>query len=171
MKSLIHTGAICLLLFFLIADGSEVCAQTPGDQEYMVVNGSGGPQICIGRWVQSQDVAQPGSCEGQLVDMNQFAALSAGQSADRLSGILNILTAIDRKLAVNNDQVKELLKAAGNTRGTDEQHSRVNFLREQITKKFDELPGVMPANDQYKKQIADLKEAILKEVEKAYPER
>lgn len=143
----------------------------PGDEEYFVVNGSSGPQICIGRWVQSQDVALPGSCEGQLVDMNQFAALSAGQSADRLTQILNVLTAIDRKLAVNNDQIKELLKAAANARVQEEQHSRGNFLREQITKKFDELPREIPANDQYKKQIADLKEAILKEVEKAFPDR
>ena len=169
MKTFVYITSIWLLLFCII-DMSEVRAQMPGDEEYtVVVNGTGVPQICVGTWVPSKDVALPGSCEGKFVDMNQFAALAAGQSADRLYQVLNALTSIDQKLAVNNDQIKQLLEATISNRVSNEQLRQANFLRERITKRFDELPKEMPANGLHKEQITELKEDILKEVEKLYP--
>ncbi len=156
-------------LFFFIIDMSEVRAQMPGDEGYTVINGTGGPQICVGTWVPSKDVALPGSCEGNFVDMNQFAALAARQSADRLYQVLKALTSIDQKLAVNNDQIKQLIEATINNRVSNEQIRQGNFLRERITERFDELPKELLANGLHKEQITGLKEDILKEVEKLYP--
>lgn len=169
MKTFVCITAIWLLFF--IVDMSEVRAQMPGDEEYTVINGPGGPQICAGKWMPSKDVALPGSCEGQLADMNQFAALAARQSADRLYQVLMALTSIDQKLAVNNDQIKQLLEATINTQVANERLRQSNFLRERITKRFDELPKEMLDNGLYKEQITELKEDILKEVEKLYSTR
>ena len=167
MKTFVCTIVIGLL-FFIFAM-SEVCAQMPGDEGYTIISGPEGPQVCIGKWVPSNDVALPGFCDGQFVEMNQFTALSARQSADRLYQVLKALTSIDQKLAINNDQIKQLIEATVNAQVSNQWLRQGNFLRERITKRFDELSKEMPANGLYKEQITELKEDILKEIEKLYP--
>jgi len=166
MKTFVCITAIWLLFF--VVDMSDVRAQMPGDEEYTVINGPDGPQVCAGRWVPSKDVALPGSCEGQFVEMHQFAALAAGQSADRLYQVLQVLTSIEQQLGVNNDQIRQLFQSTINTRVSNELLMQGNFLRERITKTFDELPKEMLVNGLKKEQVTELKENILKEVEKLY---
>jgi len=163
MKTLVCITAIWFLFF--IIDISEIRAQTPGDQEYTVINGT----VCAGTWVPSKDVALPGSCDGQMLEIHEFAALAARQSADRLSQVLKALTSIDQKLGVNNDQIKQLIGTTVNAQLSNERLRQGNFLRELITKRFDELPKDMLANGLHKEQITALKEDILKDIEKLYP--
>jgi hypothetical protein len=163
MKTFVCITAILLLIF--IIDLSEIHAQMPGDEDYTVINGT----VCVGTWVPSKDVALPGSCEGQLVEMHEFAALAAKQSADRLYQVLKALTSIDQKLSVNNDQIKQLIQATNNPQFWNERLRQGNFLRERITKRFDELPKEMLSNGLHKEQITELKENLLKEIEKLYP--
>jgi len=120
--------------------------------------------------VQPADVALSGSCEGQMIDISQLSAISARQSTEKLDQVVLTLALIDQKLAVNNDQVKELIQATVNTQVAIDQQVRQasEFLRETITKRFDALPKEMIANDLFKKELAKLKEDILKEVQKSY---
>jgi hypothetical protein len=105
-----------------------------------------------------------------MIDISQLSAISARQSTEKLDQVVLTLALIDQKLAVNNDQVKELIQATVNTQVAIDQQVRQasEFLRETITKRFDALPKEMIANDLFKKELAKLKEDILKEVQKSY---
>jgi hypothetical protein len=168
MKTLICITAIWLVFF--IAGVSSVQSQTEMVEGYTFIRGATGPQVCLGRWVPSKDVALPGVCEGQIVDVAQLTAISARLSADRLNQILFALASIDQKLAVNNDQIKRLIEATVNTQTSiDQQVGQVSeLLHDAITKRFDALPEEILANDLFKEELTKLKEDILKEVEKHY---
>jgi len=137
---------------------------------YTFLSGTSGAQVCMGTWVPSRDVALPGVCQGFLVDVAQFTAISARQSADKLDQMLSALTAIDQKLAVNNEEINRLIDATVNTQVTVDQQARQigEFLKETITTKFDALPEALLSNDAFREELAKLKEEILKEVEKHY---
>jgi hypothetical protein len=168
MKTLICITAVWLVFF--IAGVSSVQSQTEMVEGYTFIRGATGPQVCLGRWVPSKDVALPGVCEGQIVDVAQLTAISARLSADRLNQILFALASIDQKLAVNNDQIKRLIEATVNTQTSiDQQVGQVSeLLHDAITKRFDALPEEILANDLFKEELTKLKEDILKEVEKHY---
>jgi hypothetical protein len=171
MKTLICVTTI--LLVFFIQGASSVRAQTQVIQGYTFVRGGTGTSVCLGRWIPSSDVALPGVCEGQMVDVNQLAAISSKQSADRLEDLIYALSSIDQKLAVNNDQIQKLIEVTINTKNSiDEQVRQVNeLLSEAITERFDALPEEILSNDKFKEEITKLKEDILKEVEKYYLKR
>jgi hypothetical protein len=168
MKTLICITTIWLVFF--VAGVSSVQSQTEMVEGYTFIRGATGPQVCLGRWVPSKDVALPGVCEGQIVDVAQLTAISARLSADRLNQILFALASIDQKLAVNNDQIKRLIEATVNTQTSiDQQVGQVSeLLHDAITKRFDALPEEILANDLFKEELTKLKEDILKEVEKHY---
>jgi hypothetical protein len=171
MKTLICVTTI--LLVFFIPGASSVRAQTQVIQGYTFVRGVTGTSICLGRWIPSSDVALPGACEGQMVDVDYLAAISAKQSADKLDNLLFALSSIDQKLAVNNDQIQKLIEVTVNTKNSiDEQVRQVSeLLSEAITERFDALPEEIMSNDKFKEEITKLKEDILKEVEKYYLKR
>jgi hypothetical protein len=137
---------------------------------YTFIRGATGTQVCLGRWVPPRDVALSGVCEGQIVDVTQLTAISARLTADRLDQILLALASLDQKLAINNDQVKQLIEANVKTQTSiDQQVKQVSdLLRETLTKRFNALPEEILANDLFKEEIEKLKEDILKEVEKYY---
>ena len=164
----ISFAAIWMVLFIVGALPVRSRAQTA--EEYTFLSGRSGPQVCMGRWVPSRDIALPGVCQGSLVDVAQFTAISARQSADRLDQLLSTLTSIDQKLAVNNDQVNRLIDATVNTQISIDQQARLSgeLLREAITMRFDALPEEILANDAFREELAKLKEDILKEVERSY---
>jgi len=168
MKKLICVTAIWLVFF--IAGASPVRSQTQVVEGYTFMSGNRGLQVCLGRWVPPTDVALSGVCDGQVVDVAQLTAISARLSADRLDQLLLSLAAIDQKLAVNNDQVKQLIEATVNTQTSiDQQVKQVSeLLSETITKRFDALPEEILANNLFREEIAKLKEDILREVEKNY---
>jgi ABC-type transporter Mla subunit MlaD len=107
------------------------------------------------------------------VDLTQLSAVSSRQTVDRLEQILFALASLDQKLAVNNDQIKQLIEANVKTQTSiDHQVSQVsNLLREAITTRFDTLPDEMLTKDSFRKEIEKLKEDILKEVEKYYTKK
>ena len=171
MKTLTYITTICLVFFILGA--SSVQSQTQELEGYTFMRGGMGPQVCLGRWVPSQDIALPGVCEGQVVGLDQLTAISTRLSADTLDQLLLVLTSVDQKLSVNNNQVKRLIEATVNTQALINQQARQisDFLHETITKRFDELPEEILSNDLFKEEITKLREDILKEVEKYYSKK
>jgi hypothetical protein len=171
MKTLICVSTIWLVFFILGA--SPVQSQTQVIQGYTLIRGVTGTSVCMGRWIPSSDVALPGYCDGQMVDVNYLSAISSKQSADRLEDLLFALTSIDQKLAVNNGQLQKLIEATVDTKNSiDQQVSQVSkLLHEAIKERFDALPDEILSNDLFKEQIIKLKEDILKEVEKYYLKR
>jgi hypothetical protein len=171
MKIFFSISTICLVIFCIGV--SPVRSQPQVVEGYTFIQGTSGTQVCLGRWIPPTDVALPGVCDGQLMNLPQLTAISSRISADKLDQILGTLSSIDQRLAVNNDQIRQLIDATANTQDSiDQQVSQVNeMLRETITKRFDALPGEVLANDSFKAEITKLKEDILKEVEKRYPKR
>ena len=171
MKTFIRIAAVCLAFFSIGV--SPVRSQTQVVEGYTFIQGANGTQVCLGRWIPPTDVALPGVCEGQIMNLPQLTAISSRISAEKLDQILGTLSSIDQRLAVNNDQIRQLINATANTQNSiDQQTSQVNeMLREMISSRFDALPGEILKNDQFKEEITKLKEDILSEVEKRYPTR
>lgn len=165
--------SICLAVSIVFLMGGLSLVQAQGGEGYTFLRTEFGPQICLGRWVSSKDVALPGVCQGQLIGLPQLTAISSKQTVDRLGQLLITLDSIDRKLAINNDQMDRLIDATLNTQASiDEQVQQVNdFLREAITSRFDELPEEMLKNDKFREELTKLKQDILKEVDKYYSRR
>jgi hypothetical protein len=168
MKTFICIISILLALLFLSA--SSVWSQTQVVEGYTFISGGTGTRVCLGRWIPSSDVALPGVCEGQVVDVEQLTAVSAKLTAEKLDQLLVALTSIDQKLAVNNDQVKRLIEVTLDTQASIEQQVD-ELLYEKITTRFDTLPEEILANDLFREELTKLKEDILKEVEKHYTKR
>ena len=171
MKTFICVTTILLGVF--VVGASSVRSQTQVVEGYTFVRGATGPLVCLGRWVPSRDVALPGVCEGQEVDVAQLTAISARLSADRLDQVLIALASIDQRLALSNDQFRLLIEATVNTQTSiDRQVGQVNELvREAIARRFDALPEELLANELFKEELSKLKEDILREVEKLYSTR
>jgi len=138
-----------------------------------MISGPLGPQVCMGRWLPPKDVALPGMCEGQLVDVAQFSAVYTKASADRLDQVILLLGLMDQKLAISIDQVNRLLESMVKTQTAVEQQTNQTgeLLQETINKRFDALSEEILASDQFREELLRLKEDILKEVEKRYPAR
>jgi len=165
MKTLACIAAMGLILF--VAGVSSVRSQTQISEGYTLVKTATGPAVCLGRWVPPRDVALPGVCEGEMVDLNHFNAVSSRMTADKLDQMLLALSALDQKLAINNEQIKQLIDINVKTQTSlDEQVRQVSdLLHETITKRFDELPEKILEDEAFKKEIEKLKADILKEVE------
>src|SRR5512135_2712781 len=99
MKRLVCIAAMGLILFG--AGVSSVSSQTQIAEGYTIVKTSTGPAVCLGRWVPSKDVALPGVCEGEMMDLSYFNAISTRMTADKLDQILLALSALDQKSAIN----------------------------------------------------------------------
>jgi hypothetical protein len=172
MKTVIHISAIWFFIF--IAGASSAVAQTQEVGGYTIMRGAtGGTLICLGRWVPPRDVALPGVCEGEIVDLGQLSAISAKQSADRLDQMLIVLGSIDQRLAANNDLVLRLIESSNKTQSSIEMQVRQTgeLLREAITRRFEELPREILENDLFAEEFTRLKGDILAEVEKLYSKK
>lgn len=171
MKNLVYIISIGLVL---IIQG-ESLAQYQGQNVdgYTLVRSSSGTLVCVGKWIPPRDVALPGTCDGQLVDANLLAAVSSRLTADRLDQILNALSLLDQKLAINNEQIKQLIDSTIKTQVLiDQQVNQVSdLLSEAITARFETLPEQILTNELFRKELEKLKEDILKEVEKHYLKR
>jgi hypothetical protein len=165
MKKLSCIFTIWLILF--VTGVSSVRSQTQVVEGYTLIRSGNGTLVCLGRWVPSRDVALPGVCEGELVDINHFNAVSSRLTSDKLEQMLLALSSLDQKLAINNEQIKQLIDVNVKTQTSiDEQVRQVSdLLRETITKRFDGLTEKILEDDSFKEAIEKLKEDILKEVE------
>ncbi len=164
----IYYAAICMVFF--IASALPVRVQAQMSEGYTFLRGTSGSQVCLGRWIPSSDVALPGVCQGQLVDVAQFAAISARQSAEKLDQLLVTLSSIDQRLAVSNEQLNRLIEATVNTQASIDQQARQagEFLRDTISRRFDALPEEILSNDAFRGELTRLKEDILRDVERQY---
>jgi uncharacterized protein YPO0396 len=166
MKKLIGCAAIWLA-FFIVGSSSQCQAQQA--EGYTFIRGPMGPQVCLGRYAPPTADAVSGVCQGQVLDLVQFNAVSTKSSADRLDLAVQVLEAIDNKLAVNNDKVERLIEATVATQASFQKQNR--GLSETIEKRFDAIPEELLANDLFKQELIKLKADILKEVDKRYQPR
>lgn len=153
------------LILFMVGAGVS-----SGQETYTFINSSNGPMICIGTWVPSNTVGGPGTCEGTLMGMDEWTALSTRQSADRLDSLLTTMNSIDEKMSINIDQTSRLLDATrkvGNA--IDAQVRQTNqFLHKTIEQRFAAVPQEILSNEAFKQELMQLKKDILSEVDKYY---
>lgn len=170
MKTRYFAALWTVFLVVTISPGRPA-AQTAAD--YTFVTGTTGQLVCIGTWVPPKDVALPGVCEGQIVDVAQFTAISSRLTADKLDQLIVALGAIDQKLALNNEQLDRLIDVATGTQQVlDRQTGQpADILRETIAARFETLPQEILANDAFRQTLLNLKDEILKEVERLYQKR
>ena len=165
MRQDIFSTAIGLMMFLA---GLPLQSYAQENAGYTFLSGASGRMVCQGRWVPSTDSALPGNCEGQLMDLGQFSAVSAKLSADRLDQAINVLVSIDQKLSVNNNELQGLVAATASLQKSIDNQPTQGSLSEVIAKRFDSLPEEVLSNALFKQEIAKLKEDILKEVERRY---
>ncbi|HTZ17784.1 MAG TPA: hypothetical protein VMB78_05020 [Dissulfurispiraceae bacterium] len=168
---------VMLMLLFMAGLAIQSQAQEPAD--YTFLRGPMGPQVCIGSYTPPNSDTVAGVCNGQVMDVVQFNAVSVRQSADRLDQAVQVLASIDDKLAQTNDKLSqtsdkmdrliEITAAAQAT--TEKQGQDLDELSDAIEKRFETIPDELLANSSFKKELAKLKEDILKEVEKRYQPR
>jgi hypothetical protein len=165
MKTISYAIAIGLALF--IAGAAPVQAQ----EDYTFFANAWGPQVCLGSWTPPSDSNPYGVCEGQIVGIPQLTAISSKQTVDRLDQLLAAFASVDEKLDINNKQVGMLIEATYDTQASIEQQVKQvsEFLRETITKRFDAIPSEILANKAFLRELINLREDILREVEKRYP--
>jgi hypothetical protein len=170
MKKFFCVTVICLI--FVFSGASPVRSQNQVIDEYAIINGPSGPQVCLGKWVPPTDIALPGSCVGQVVDIAQLTAVSSKESVVKLDQVLRVLVSIDERLALNNNQVARLVQAAVASQSSDEQRRLArDLLLDAISKRFDAMPKEITSADLLSKELAKLKQDILKEVEQLYSTR
>jgi hypothetical protein len=128
---LLSITASCLVIFIILAS-----ATYSQDEEYTYISSPKGPGICLGRWVQSDDAMKPGHCEGEVMALSQYSVLSSKKAVDRLDQLLIAISAIDEKMAENNNQLGILIQANEKTNASiDSQVAQVGeILRETISK-------------------------------------
>lgn len=161
---LLSITASCLLVLVILAS-----ATYSQDEDTFISYGSG-PGVCLGRWVQSDNVSKSGYCEGQVMGLAQYSALSSRKTVDRLDQLLIALSAIDEKMAENNNQLGMLLQATENTSASiDNQVDQVGeILRETISLRFDTLLVQLINDDLFKEELVRLKEEILQDIDSVY---
>jgi hypothetical protein len=166
MKKVICFASIWLALCIVVP---SIQSQAEEAEGYTFIRGPMGPQVCIGRYTPPTADAVSGVCEGQVLDLAQFNAASTKSSADRLDQAIQVLQAIDNKLAVNNDKVDRLIEVVVATQASSDKQNRE--LGETIEKRFDAIPEELLSNDSFKQELTKLKADILKEVERRYQPR
>ncbi len=165
MKTLSYVSAIGLALFISSATPAQ------SQEDYNFFANAWGPQVCLGRWTPPSESNPYGVCEGQMVGIPQLTAISSKQTVDRLDQLLAAFASVDEKLDINNKQVGMLIEATYETRASiDQQVKQVSeFLSETIKQRFDTIPNEILANKAFLRELIQLREDILQEVEKRYP--
>lgn len=162
MNKEISTAAMWIMLFLI---GAPLHSSAQETQGYTFLTGPSGPRVCLGRWIPPTDPALPGSCDGQLMDLGQFSAVSSRLTADRLDQAVNVLSSIDQRLSMSNEQLLNLVSVVSNLQKTVERQTSQDGLTDAIEKRFDALPSEILSNDMFRQEMRKLKEDILKEVE------
>ena len=180
--------AIAVGLIFMTLSASRVRAQAQVVEGYTFVRTVSGTAVCLGTWIPPRSAGLPGRCEGELVDVSQLNAVSAKAAADKLDQIFTFLVAIDEKMAINNDQVSQLVLAATaiqasieeqvrqiselqNDRIEEQRRETDEALQEMINGRFEELPKAMVESDVFREELEKLRKDILEEVQKHYIKR
>jgi hypothetical protein len=169
MKRVIGRGALAGLVVMMAA--SQVWPQQTSEG-YTFIRGLTGTEVCVGRWTPPVG-GLPGKCDGQVVDLGQFVTLSARANTERLEQMLLVLSTMDQRLALGNEQLRQLTEATMKAQASMDQHVRQanEALIDAIARRFDQLPAEVLDDEQFKEVIEKLKKDILAEVEKQYAKR
>ena len=138
-------------------------AQEP--EGYSFFSGISGTMVCIGQYAPPSSDNVTGVCQGQLLGIDQFSAVTARQSADRLDRIAAVLEAIDGKLSANNQQLQLLTEVSADTR-TGAVRREIELLNNAIAQRFRSIPEEVIANSRFREELDSLKADIMVEVEK-----
>ena len=160
MKTLGYATGIWLA--FLVMCASSAWSQ----EEYTPIATVYGQQVCIGRWIPSTTGAQGGTCEGEMIGVQQLAAISARQSLDKLDQLVTVLSSIGDKMDVSNDQLNLLIQVTANAQQAMQNNEA---LRRAIARRFGALSLELTENEAFREEISSLKKDILAAVEKRYP--
>lgn len=165
-------GRAALAGLVLVLAASQAWPQGQAGEGYIFTRGLAGTEVCLGRWMPPSG-GLPGKCEGQLVDVAQFMALSMRASADRLDQMLVVLGAMDQRLALGNEQLRHLTEVTLKAQTAMDQQARQSNeqLVDAIARRFDRLPAEVLADEQFRAELEKLKRDILQEVEKQYAKR
>ena len=154
--------ATVIWLAFLVALASSAWSQ----EDYTPIATVYGQQVCIGRWIPSNTGAQGGTCEGELIGVQQLAAISARQSLAKLDQLVTVLSSISEKIDTSNDQLNLLIQVVANSQLAAQNNEA---LRRAITQRFAALSLQLTDDEAFREEISSLRKDILKEVEKRYP--
>ena len=152
-----------ILIVFIAAWPFVAGAQE--SEVYSFLSGISGPQVCIGQYTPPSTDNVNGVCQGQLLGLEQFSAVAARQSADRLDRIAAVLEAIDEKLSANNQQLQLLTEVSSDTQ-TAAVRNEIALLNEAIAQRFESIPEEVIANSMFRGELDRLKADIMAEVER-----
>jgi hypothetical protein len=170
MRTIGRGAAMAALAVILAAP--QAWAQGQAAEGYTFIRGLAGTEVCMGAWTPPAG-GFPGRCEGQVVDLAQFMALSTRASTERLEQALLVLTAMDQRLALGNEQLRQLTEVTLKAQAAmDHQVRQANdLLLDVIARRFDQVPAEVLADEQFKEVLEKLRKDILAEVEKQYAKR
>ncbi len=166
MRRSLLVAAIVLASMITAASPAYCITQEAGG--YTFIKGETGSQVCVGTWVPPSSVGKPGDCEGELMDVAQFSAVTATQSIDRLDQLVNSLSSIDEKMAASNAQLQRLIDVELDMLTLLDQQSAQSYeqLRAAISSKFDAAPTEFRSYRAAREAIKKLREDIMKEFDK-----
>ncbi len=156
---------------FIICLALLIASLPPGSQAqesegYSFFRGPTGPQVCIGNWTPPSKDYVSGYCDGQVLDVSQFGAVSSRMSAERLDMAIQYLQSIDSRLAANNAAIERLINATVSAKAATSQQD--TGLRSAIRRRFDAVPAELLANESFRQEIAKLRQDILREVDSSF---
>ena len=164
----ISIRAIMVLSAFAVISAlpSGSLAQEP--EGYSFFSGISGTQVCIGQYTSPSSDNVTGVCQGQMLGLDQFSAVAARQSADRLERIAAVLETIDEKLSANNRQLQLLTEVSADAR-MDALRKEIDILNNAISQRFEAIPEDVIANSRFREELDRLRADIMAEVEKRLP--
>jgi len=170
MKTIGRGAALATLAVILAA--SQSWSQGQAAEGYTFIRGLAGTEVCMGAWTPPAG-GLPGKCDGQVLDLGQFMALSARTSTERLDQVLIVLSAMDQRLALGNEQLRQLTEVTLRAQAAMDQHVRQSneLLLDAIARRFDQVPAEVLADEQFKEVLERLKKDILAEVDKQFAKR
>jgi hypothetical protein len=154
-------AAIIIAVILVFPFGSQ--AQEP--EGYTFLSGIMGPQVCVGQYTPPSTSDVNGLCQGQMFGLQQFSAVAARQSADRLDRIASVLEAIDEKMAASNEQLQRLTEITANNQ-TEVLKNEIKLLSDAIAQRFEAMPEELISNAEFREELNKLKADIMAEVEK-----
>jgi hypothetical protein len=160
--------SIWAIIIIVIVSAAPIGSQAQEAEGYTFLSGSAGPLVCVGQYTAPSSSDVTGVCQGQLFGLQQFSAVSARQSVDRLDRIAAALEAIDEKLAANNEQLQLLTEVTAN-KETDMVKNEIGLLSEAIDQRFEAVPEDLIADSRFRQALDKLKSEIMAEVEKRMP--
>jgi hypothetical protein len=157
--------SIIILLSVLIMAALPGGTAAQESEGYTFLRGISGPEVCVGQYIAPSSADVNGVCQGQVFGLQQFSAVAARQSVDRLDRIAAALEAIDQKLAANNEQMQTLIRVTANAQN-EAVTKEISLLSSSIDERFEAIPEELLSNNEFRDELNRLKADIMEEVDK-----